>query len=83
MHLPLCNIEQISFGCDGEVGVRRVSVERNHPGSWAVFQNCCLLLLMFVSFSSGHESIFYIQFGCNARHQDGGKNSNIQFITFN
>lgn len=36
MHLPLCNIEQISFGCDGGAGVRGSSIERNHPGSWAV-----------------------------------------------
>lgn len=36
MHLPLCNIEQISFGCDRGAGVRRANIERNHPGSWAV-----------------------------------------------
>lgn len=69
MHLPLCNIEQISFGCDGGAGVRGASVARKHPGSWAVSElplalnDVCEVLLV------GVGPALYILFGCNAGYQ--------------
>lgn len=70
MHLPLCNIEQISFGCDGGAGVRGSSIERNHPGSWAVLELllasdevCVVLFLLTVGPS------LYIIFEFNAGYQ--------------
>lgn len=70
MHLPLCNIEQISFGCDGGAGVRVAIVERNHPGGWAVSELvlasndvfcCCFFVCVGPS--------LYLLFGCNAGYQ--------------